>query len=211
MVKFLNALFKIYVIITNVKNWYMLLLDKLSLCKNIIYKFRNGLLVYCRPKSSDINEAVVVISGLEYPKKYLYLKNAEDLKIIFDIGGNIGAFSLLFHSLNKNINYIGYIFEPHLTNFEILKKNLKINRIKKFIPIQKAILSSCGRVKLDVSGSFDSFSINSNSRNYIYVQSVSLPRFCNSMRIKFIDILKMDIEGAEYEIFEKTSFFLKST
>jgi hypothetical protein len=115
---------KLIIILKNVRNWYLIPFDKIFGGGNILYKFRNNILVECRTKSCDINEAVVVLSGDEYPVPYLKF-NSSIKPTIFDLGGNIGAFSLLFDYINKDLDYEGFVFEPHPGNFDLLKRNLK--------------------------------------------------------------------------------------
>lgn len=97
---------KILTVIKCVRNWYLIPFDKMFGGNNIVYQFRNNVLVECRTKSTDINEAVVVLSGKEYPVDLCVL-DQNNKRIIFDLGGNIGAFALLFSQLNKNLNYAG--------------------------------------------------------------------------------------------------------
>lgn len=47
---------------------------------------------------------------------------------IIDIGGHLGFFSIMAATLNPNVPI--YTFEPHIGNYELLKANLKANRIK---------------------------------------------------------------------------------
>lgn len=94
---------KFLVLITYLKNWPMLLKDKTIGGENILYQFRSGEVIECRTKSTDINEAIVVLSGIEYPEQYCKLKNTTK-SIIVDIGANIGSFSIYAHKINKSIN-----------------------------------------------------------------------------------------------------------
>ena len=74
--------------------------------------------------------------------------------------------------------------------------------------IKKAAAGSNGVLKFDVSGGFDAFRIDNNSNNYIAVDAVRLSDFCKSNNIGCIDLLKMDIEGGEYDILESDFEFL---
>jgi FkbM family methyltransferase len=198
---------KIVTVIRFVKNWYLVPIDKIVGGTNIIYKFRNNLLVECRTKSTDINEAVVVLSGKEYPLNLSVLGN-NSKKVVFDLGGNIGAFSLFFNASNKDLDYAGYVFEPHPGNIKVLETNLLLNNVTKFTVIKKAVSGENGLLRLDVSGSFDAFRIDNKSKNYIEVDAVKLSDFCKFNNIEQIDLLKMDIEGGEYDILANDFEFL---
>lgn len=88
-----NAISKAVVLIKNLKNWPVLLKDKIVGGTNILYRFRSGEVIECRTKSTDINEAVVVLSGIEYSEQYCRL-DTEIQPVIVDIGANIGSFSI---------------------------------------------------------------------------------------------------------------------
>jgi FkbM family methyltransferase len=200
---------KILTVIKNVKNWYLVPIDKIFGGKNIVYIFRNNLHIECRTKSTDINEAVVVLSTKEYPLNLSVLDN-RDKKVIFDLGGNIGTFAVWFDHLNKGVDYAGYIFEPHLGNSHILKKNLKLNNVTKFSIIKKAVSGTSGIFKFDISGGFDAFKIDENSKNFIEVEAVKLSDFCKNNNLQKIDLFKIDIEGGEYNIIENDLDFISS-
>ena len=52
--------------------------------------------------------------------------------------------------------------------------------------------------------------IDESSLNSIEVQAYTLSDFCINKRIKSIDLLKIDIEGGEYDVFEFDFQFIKS-
>lgn len=185
---------KILTLIKNVKNWYMVPIDKIIGGRNIVYRFRNGITMECRTKTPDINEAVVVISGIEYPEsECIVAKSDESVKTVFDLGGNIGSFSVWFNSLNTNLNYRGYVFEPHSGNFNLLQDNLKRNDVKKFEAIQKAVAGVSGTLKFDVSGGEDAYKLNDSASDFIEVEAIKLSDFCRYKNISLIDIFKIDI------------------
>ena len=70
---------------------------------------------------------------------FMKILNNED--IFIDIGSNIGYYSLLCSKICKKV----HSFEPLTENFDILKKNIKINNIKNIIPSKLAIsdLETC--------------------------------------------------------------------
>ncbi len=68
---------------------------------------------------------------------------------IIDIGGHLGFFSLYASLLNSSIPI--YTFEPHEGNYQLLKTNLKNNRIKNVFSKNLAIDKKVGQVKLQIS------------------------------------------------------------
>ena len=203
-----NTFNKALVLIRQLTNWPVLLKDKLIGGDNILYKFRSGEVIECRTKSTDINEAVVVLSGIEYHEQFCKVKT-DYQPVIFDIGANIGSFGIYVHRLNKESNPYIYAFEPHPDNIKLTEANFKRNSLSNYYLIQKAIAGSDGSAQFDITGAFDSFKLNDKSENSITVETVRLSAFCAEQNIDRIDLLKMDIEGGEYDVFEHDIDFIK--
>lgn len=110
--------------------------------------------------------------------------------IVIDIGANIGYYTVFFSRLASKV----YAFEPDPTNFQILSRNIKENKITNVILEQKAVSNKSGGInlrinKLNTAGHRISKQATKNS---IPIQSVVLDDY-----IKKADFIKMDIEGAE--------------
>lgn len=190
-----------------IKNWPLVSFDKLGMAKTCLYETRAGLKFRCRSKSTDINELVVVMSGLEYPPKYLKLPSGG---VVIDIGASIGDSVVYIDYLNKGQNYRGYAFEPFTDNFSLLQTNCRLNNVGNFQLIQAAISDHDGTVRLDTSGNVDEIKISTSSQG-TSVKSCKLSTFCQDHQVKKIDLLKIDAEGAEYPILESDyEFFRKS-
>lgn len=186
----------------------MLFVDKLFATSNILYRFKNGVVVECRPKSTDVNESVVVLSGIEYPEELCRFNKQH--AVVVDIGANIGAFSLYISHLNLQKNVKIYAIEASSENIVLCKRNFQHNYIDDYILAEKAIAGQNGVVTFDVSGDFDGFKVNDNANNGIQVELQKLSTFCECHNIKTIDLLKMDIEGSEFDIFKKDGEFIKN-
>lgn len=202
-----NALSKCLVLIKNLKNWPVLLKDKIVGGNNILYEFRSGEVIECRTKSTDINEAVVVLSGIEYAEQYCSL-NTEIQPVIVDIGANIGSFSIYAYGLNQHLNPKIYAFEPHPDNANLTEANFKRNGLGNYRIIQKAVAGTDGIASFDISGAFDAFKLTDQSTETIEVITVKLSTFCSGNNIDSIHLLKMDIEGGEYDVIENDLDFI---
>lgn len=203
-----NVISKGLVLISNLKNWPILIKDKIVGGNNILYRFRSGEVIECRTKSTDINEAVVVLSGIEYAEQYCKLSHKNE-PIIVDIGANIGSFSIYAHRLNKHLNPTIYAFEPHPDNANLTEANFKRNGLGNYRIIQKAVAGTDGIASFDISGSFDAFKLNDKSAKTIEVTTIRLSSFCIRNSIDKIHLLKMDIEGGEYDVIEHDLNFIK--
>lgn len=120
---------------------------------------------------------------------------------VIDIGANIGCFSLLAAKKGARV----YAFEPDPWNFRMLKKNILLNDFSRSISaFNDAVWSKKGAIHL-----FDSCSDNLGGHSVIRqrnpeekttVSCVTLDDIFRMNKIEECDFLKIDCEGAEYEI-----------
>ena len=123
------------------------------------------------------------------------------------MGANIGL-SALF-SIKKFPDARLVAVEPDAVNFSIMEKNLE--KFSKSVSLlQAAIWPTDGEVSLveedgnHVSlGAWGYHTEASNGKSALSVKAVSIPTIMKQYDMDFVDILKVDIEGAEYELFEK--------
>lgn len=117
--------------------------------------------------------------------------------IVVDIGAHIGYYTLIAARLVGKNGKV-YAFEPNPDNFTLLKKNVKENNYKNVCLINKAISNKEGFLKLFInpeSSGSGSIYEKDNNKNCINIKATTLD---NSLKnIKKIDIIKIDIEGAE--------------
>jgi len=146
--------------------------------------------------------------------------NPEGFKIspqdtVLDIGANYGNFTL-YASL-KAIEGKVYAFEPFREVYKILEKNVSINRLDNVETINKAVSDKTGSKdfflanKDNVSHSFFIGNVADKKEEIskIKVKTISLKDFVKKEKIERINFLKMDCEGAEYDILFSSSQILK--
>lgn len=85
----------------------------------------NKMEVFCKQNNEEI--------FLMYEQVQEYFKHGIELNegdTVFDVGANIGLFSLWVHkACNQNVNI--YAFEPMLKTFQVLEQNIKLLNTKK--------------------------------------------------------------------------------
>jgi len=124
--------------------------------------------------------------------------------IVIDIGANIGAFSIMLAKLYPFIKV--YSVEPVAETYIQLLKNIELNNLTNIIPINVALSDGYDRVKEIVysdidSGGASSFVTERNPELYIInVGCITLGELFKHYSINKCKLLKLDCEGAEYEI-----------
>lgn len=154
---------------------------------------RNGLKILLSSNPYDIGTAMVVFCKKEYG-------NIIPGSIVVDIGANIGTFSL-YAALSKAS--LIYAIEPNSEAFNTLKSNIQINSFDGIIIPVHAAVSSKDNVVMSIpiqsSHCNQVHGFNSNEE-YEQVNTISLTTLMEVNKIARIDFLKLDCEGAEYDI-----------
>jgi len=148
--------------------------------------------IYLRRNSSDTGIFNQIFIEREYNIKFSF-----EPKFIIDAGANIGLTSLFFSKKFPLATIVA--LEPEVENFKILKINTK--NCLKVISVNNALWSKDGVISLVKSPSYDSHNVSESNNSSDAVCSITISSLLNTYNISRIDILKMDIEGAEKEIF----------
>jgi FkbM family methyltransferase len=129
----------------------------------------------------------------------------ERFRTIVDIGANMGSFAVYAAQSCPEARI--YCYEPERQNFELLKQNIDINQLgKRVSAFQCAVASHSGPRELAVGKSpLNSFHIVSGDASRQMVRCTTLRDIFADQQLETIDLLKMNCEGAEYEILEGCS------
>lgn len=139
--------------------------------------------------------------------------------VVFDVGANIGNYSLKL--LNVRSNIVIYSFEPFEESFEQLKSKFKNRNNIKLEPL--AISNYKGFATFNINSSYETNSLlsrNSNAnlslcagmqlKKQVEVAVTTIDIYCNENNISQIDILKIDVQGAEYRVLQGAIKMLES-
>ena len=122
--------------------------------------------------------------------------------ICFDIGANIGYFSLLFASLSPQGRV--HSFEPVPLNYHILSVNKLLNGFSNLTVNPEAVGDSEGNVGFVISADSAYSSLVDTGRKHVAQQTTvmmtTLDSYCDLHSIKRLDVLKVDVEGAEERV-----------
>ena len=158
--------------------------------KDLTFKVRGAMDIWCT-KETVIDKFYEV-----YGTK---VKNGWN---VIDIGGGLGDFSIFVAKDNPDGKIAA--FEPFKESFELLKENIAINKVSNITAFQEAIWTEKGKLNLNVtlgeplkiiSSQTDVTSTDSND-----VNCISLKEALDRLNFETCDFMKVDCEGAEYEI-----------
>jgi len=181
------------------KNWYIFPLIYLKLYFNSIVKIttKENLIIKLRTKSTDFLTFVNIWIFDEYLKNKIGIKNDD---IIIDIGGHIGLFALYASQFCKKGEI--YSYEPVLENYNLFSKNIEENNLTNIKVFNSAVSKSDDKITLFLNEDQAAHSIFTKSKSFNKVNSITLQRIFEKNNIKNCNLLKIDCEGAEYEILE---------
>ena len=156
--------------------------------------------------------------SFEYTEIFISL--IKKINVFYDIGANIGYYSLIAASENKNILVVG--FEPASGPLYYFRENVKLNNFEN-ISIEDIALS-------DKEGEIQFYEVKNNKyaylehnlagesnagsktthRNFVPVSvaTITLDNYVQQTAEKNIDLIKMDTEGTENLILEHSDMVL---
>jgi FkbM family methyltransferase len=161
---------------------------------------------YCRANRHDFTTMVFgenhIIENYFTPKKG---------DIVVDIGAHIGLYTLV---ASKRVDVQGKVvaIEADPENFEMLSRNIHLNKLENVIPLNYAAYSEEKKMKLylpthegSLSGSVYNTLIEERAHGiekFVEVDTATLDFLLESNGIKQQDVnwIKIDVEGAEFEV-----------
>lgn len=168
-----------------------------------IIKFKNS--IYTVDALDEAGQSVVaeIFKHREYRQAETAIIEAKANECILDIGAHLGFFALYTRSLNPQAQII--CLEPNKKNFEILKNNLKKNKIQNIVLLNMGLAADSGERQFSVSSDSHNsrmISVKNENIKHCVCKTISFSDLVAECNIKIISLLKMDIEGAEFEIIE---------
>lgn len=129
------------------------------------------------------------------------IKNLHSESIFIDIGANIGYYSFLASQKFGNNGKV-FCFEPSYREYNRLLKGIQKNNLQNIIPINACLSNISGELLMDIDESHTGLNkIHIPGSTYSTINQVAVFRFDDLQelfQLKKIDLVKIDVEGAEY-------------
>lgn len=155
-------------------------------------------------KNSGVNGYWLGSYELEGQK--ILFENLKKGDIFFDIGANVGFYSLLAAELVDKNGRV-FSFEPFEENFYYLKKHIKINNYKNIFSFKMAVAdkNNIAFFKKEKSSAMGHLGDGD-----IKVEVISLDEQLKNKELPIPNFLKIDVEGAEFLVLKGAQNLLKA-
>lgn len=121
--------------------------------------------------------------------------------VVYDVGANVGIYSLVASS-RVGVSGRVYAFEPLDRNLRYLRRHIMLNNLQNCTVVEKAVCNEEGTRRFSVAAWEPSMSRLSPDGE-ILVPSTTLDNCVyGEERLRPPDIIKIDVEGAEFEVLE---------
>ena len=151
---------------------------------------------------AGVGKGISVIFNRSEPKRLELTKDLISKNYIcFDIGANVGIYSLLFSRYSKLV----YAFEPFPRNLSFLNRMLKLNKIENVVIVPCAVADTDGLSWFQEAHSHAEGRLKASGTQPVRV--ISLDPFIEKIKIS-PNLLKIDVEGAELSVLKGAKEFL---
>lgn len=142
----------------------------------------------------------IYLNGIYEPEETILFRDlVKPGMVVVDIGAHVGYYTLIAAAGVGQQGRV-FAFEPHPSNYSLLVRNVETNRYRNVITIPNAVSDRSGSLRL-----FEGWANTGDHRIYdtcdgrpwINVRSTTLDEFFSDWGEDRVDVIKMDIQGAE--------------
>ncbi len=198
LIKKLRYYFEALAFIQFIENWYLIPLGYLGLIdlsSGPILRLKNGL----KFKIVHYFDALALKENF-FNNDYRFASSSKPITVI-DIGANIGDSSIYFASRSPKAKIVA--IEPSKETFKQLQENIMLNNFsKQIMPLNLAVYKKKTKIKLFNPGPSGQRSLyqKRGTKKFELVSTITMKEIFQKYKIKRCDFLKLDCEGAEYDI-----------
>lgn len=157
---------------------------------------------------NKITESRVKTLFYKEPVTIDWIKNIKAEETVFDVGANVGMYSMLLASNGANV----YAFEPEALNYSLLSKNIVLNNYTNIVSFCVGVLDKFDFTTLNSTNAVatggscymvgEDLNFNLTPAKIKYRQGVTvitLDSFCEITKI-YPNHIKIDVDGLDYKI-----------
>jgi FkbM family methyltransferase len=165
----------------------------------MVFEIKGAKLFY---QNRDLmNLKLALVGGHEYEVTDFFLRNLHESDVFLDVGANIGYYTVM---AAKRL-YKGTVVavEPADINLSCLKKNIRLNELNNVLLIQRiARRESDLTLPMYLQDSWNLGSISARGCGAVecWARTISIDDLIRQFRLEKVDIIKIDVEGSEYEV-----------
>ena len=170
----------------------------------IAFDIDHGLKIYLE-LSNPFTWDLVLGKDLEKDVKQEFSQNVSEGDTVIDVGAHIGEYTLLGAKLVGNKGLVISV-EPDHDTVKSLKENIILNDFKNCSILEKAVgekieTKSLYKVsKEDVYGYLDPYVVNKKLKKHSEIEVTTIDQIVLSKNLDLVNLLKIDVEGFEYEV-----------
>jgi FkbM family methyltransferase len=181
--------------------------------KEVIRKVNNYPMIL-NFEEEGLSRDLMIRRGREFSETDTVKRIVKPGMCILEVGANVGYYTVLMGKLVGKTGKI-YAYEPYPRSVDILIRNLKLNNLTDIVEVHNLAVSCANTVTKLYLGSASNvhslinYKAGDESVNYIKVETKDIQEILINTGRK-IDLLRMDIEGHEREIFNRLSSDIKA-
>lgn len=140
------------------------------------------------------------IAGSFHEKEVKDIFDAFHEGVIIDVGAHIGTHTI---RASKNLGKNGRVicFEPNKNNFKLLKENLSLNKVTN-VSAYNAACSDKSELLFMHGAHGGSYATHLQGKDGQEIRAFALDTLISKEKLSRVDLLKVDVEGFEQEVFK---------
>jgi len=168
------------------------------------FNIDHGLKIYLE-LSNPFTWDLVLGKDLEKDVKQEFSQNVSEGDTVIDVGAHIGEYTLLGAKLVGNKGLVISV-EPDHDTVKSLKENIILNGFKNCLILEKAVGEKVETKSLykvseeDVYGYLDPYVVNKKLKKHSEIEVTTIDEIVLSKNLDLVNLLKIDVEGFEYEV-----------